>query len=221
MIIRIVLGLLMFQWAALTLANTERPLTEVELDRSPASLKQGAETVNNVCRGCHDLKFVTFASLEGIGLSSQEIDAMRGNAKASDKLMSYMPSEARHATYGVVPPDLSLMARAREGGAHYIYTLLTSFHTDAEGRLDNTFFPGIRMPDILGYANANAEERRSIESQVAHAAAFLEWAADPNAKQRHRLGWYVLGYLTVLSFLLYKVKKRVWSRLGAAHTPGL
>jgi len=221
MTVRIVLCLLMFQWATMASASEGRQLKEVALDRSPASLKQGAETVNNVCRGCHDLKFITFASLEGAGLSPQEIDEMRGDAKVSDKLMSYMPAAARHATYGVVPPDLSLMARAREGGARYIYTLLTSFHTDADGKLDNTFFPGIRMPDILGYSGASAEERRAIESQVAHAAAFLEWAADPNAEQRHRIGWYVLGYLAVLSFLLYKVKKRVWSRLGAAHTPGL
>ena len=177
--------------------------------------------MNNVCRGCHDLKFVSFASLEGIGLNAAEIDGMRGDAKPSDKLMSYMPTEARHATYGVVPPDLSLMARAREGGPRYIYTLLTSFHSDTEGNLENTLFPGIRMPDILGYASADAEGRKSIEAQLAHVVAFLEWAADPNAEQRHRIGWYVLAYLAVLTFLLYKVKKRVWSRLGESHTPGI
>lgn len=218
--IRLLLCLLVFHWGAV-LASEEHELKDLELDMSAASLKQGVETVNNICRGCHDLKFISFASLTGIGMSEKEIDDLRGDAKPSDKLMSYMPAEARHATYGVVPPDLSLMARAREGGARYIYTLLTSFHSDAEGKLDNSLFPGIRMPDILGYSGANAEERHAIESQVAHVAAFLEWAADPNAEQRRHMGWYVLVYLAVLSFLLYKVKKRVWSRLGETHTPGL
>ncbi|MBI1194528.1 MAG: cytochrome C [Gammaproteobacteria bacterium] len=217
--IRLLLCLMVLHWGA-ALAIEEHELKDLKLDMSPASLKQGVETVNNVCRGCHDLKFISFASLEGIGLTTQEIDDLRGDAKPADRLMSYVPAEARHATYGVVPPDLSLMARAREGGARYIYTLLTSFHTDAEGKLDNTLFPGVRMPDILGYAGANAEERRAIEDQVTHVAAFLEWASDPNAEKRHHIGWYVLGYLAVLSFLLYKVKKRVWSRLGAMHTSG-
>lgn len=217
--IRVLLCLIVLH-SGVALAGEEQELKELKLDMSAASLKQGVETVNNVCRGCHDLKFISFASLEGAGLTQQEIDDLRGDAKPADKLMSYMPADARNATYGVVPPDLSLMARAREGGARYIYTLLTSFHTDAEGKLDNTLFPGVRMPDILGYAGANAEERRALEEQVAHVAAFLEWAADPNAEQRHRIGWYVLVYLTLLSFLLYKVKKRVWSRLGAMHTSG-
>ncbi len=175
----------------------------------------GAMTVETVCRGCHDLKYLNYESYVELGMSPERVDALRGEAPLWTPLMSRMPTEARLATFGRLPPDLSLITRAREGGAAYVYTLLTSFEQQPDGRIDNRLFPGIKMPDILGYASTahDPEGRDELALKAQQVARFLEWAADPHADERHRLGFFVLLYLGVLSGLLYRIKKRVWARL--------
>jgi len=124
-----------------------------------------------------------------------------------------MPADQRKAMFGLIPPDLSLMARAREGGPHYIYSLLTSFHTTVAGGVDNSLFPGIKMPDILSYSTT--ETPQAIKKTAREVALFLDWAADPHADERHTLGYYVLIYLVVLTLLLYLLKQRIWRRLDS------
>ena len=106
-----------------------------------------------------------------------------------------------------------LLAKAREGGARYIYTLVTSYEKDAKGNVSNLLFPGLRMPDVLDYASADLAQRAILQQQVRDAAVFLEWASDPHADERRHIGVYVLAYLALLTFLLYLIKRRVWARL--------
>jgi len=108
---------------------------------------------------------------------------------------------------------LFLIAKAREGGPAYVYTLLTSFYTTPEGRVDNRLFPGIKMPDALG--SSSPGNQAAVDRTAREVALFLAWAADPRAEERHRLGRYVLAYLVLLTFLLYLNKRRVWQRLPA------
>ena len=115
--------------------------------------------------------------------------------------------------FGLVPPDQSLLAKARKGGANYIYALLTSYEKDAKGEVSNSLFPGLRMPDIMDYASADAAQRATLQQQIRDAAVFLEWASDPRAAERRQIGIYVIAYLIVLTFLLYLIKRRVWARL--------
>ncbi len=175
----------------------------------------GAEAANTICRGCHDFKYLTYQSLIDMGMPATEVDELRGDDPLSATLASAMSAEDRLSIFGRLPPDLSLMAKARAGGKDYIHTLLTSFVETADGELDNALFPGIKMPDVLGYSATTDDPaaRQQIEEQAQQIALFLEWAADPHADERKTLGVFVILYLIVLSILLKLIKKRVWARL--------
>jgi len=178
------------------------------------SRQRGANVALQVCSACHDLKYVKFRHLTAIGFDSDEIDMMRGDHTVDEPMLSMMSATDREEMYGLVPPDLSLMAGARRGKAQYIYDVLTAFYVAADGNVDNLVFPGIRMPDILGVSMAagDPELRKELEGQARDVAAFLAWAADPSVDDRHRLAPYLLGYLALITLLLYLLKSRVWAR---------
>jgi ubiquinol-cytochrome c reductase cytochrome c1 subunit len=179
-----------------------------------ASRQRGVSVALQVCSACHDIKYVKYRHLKALGFSDDELDALRGDHALSDPLLSLMPAADRKAMYGLVPPDLSLMAEARRGKAQYIYDVLTAFYVTADGTIDNLVFPGIRMPDILGISTAagDPELRKELEGQARDVAAFLAWAADPSVDERRRLAPYVLGYLALITLLLYLLKRRTWAR---------
>ena len=202
---------LLLGFAALNATASE--LAAVKLERSPETLKRGAEVVTGVCMGCHSLRYVKYRDLKAIGFSDTALDKLRGAQGLDDPLLSALSDDMAIELFGLVPPDQSLLAKARKGGAHYIYTLLTSYEKDAKGDVFNRLFPELRMPDVLNYASADKDQRALIEQQMRAAAVFLEWAADPHAAKRRQIGVYVLAYLVVLTFLLYLIKRRVWARL--------
>ncbi len=173
-------------------------------------------------------------------------------ARLSDKppRLYANPNEARSIHNGAYPPDLSLMARARsadnvpsswivhpflmlrdiatgyqEGGANYIYALMTGYH-DApagtqvlEGMHYNAAFPGHQIgmanPFAAGDGQVKYEDGTpaTVDNYARDVAAFLSWTADPRLNERKQLGWAVLLYLIVTSVLLYIGKKRIWARI--------
>lgn len=195
------------------MAWSESALKEVEIDHGSDAIRRGAATVTGVCLTCHSLKYLRYRDLLALGFSAAELEAMSMGNPPAAQLTALTPADVSAQTYGRAPPDLSLMAKAREGGPRYIYSLLTGFYQDEQGATNNHLYPGIRMPDILGWGSADAAQRAALEQQAKDAAAFLTWAADPRALERQRLGYYVLGYLLVFTLLLYLVKQRVWARL--------
>jgi ubiquinol-cytochrome c reductase cytochrome c1 subunit len=107
-----------------------------------------------------------------------------------------------------------LIAAARPHGGPYVYSLLTGFYTDGDGNTDNHVFPGIVMPDVLGYSSASDDmERHELKENARDVAGFLVWATDPNASLRKRIGVGVIIYLVILTTLLYLWKRRIWMRL--------
>lgn len=187
----------------------------VAIPHTPESMRRGAETAVNVCLGCHNLKFVKYGDLLQLGITGKQLDTLRNGKSLKEELHTDMDPGMLRESFSLVPPDLSLMAKAREGGPRYIYGLLTGFYQKKGGGVDNHIFPGIKMPDVLSYSDAkDAAQRAAVESQARDVAAFLAWAADPHAAERHRLGYYVLAYLAVLTALLYLTKRRIWARLG-------
>jgi cytochrome c1 len=131
-------------------------------------------------------------------------------------ISSQMPAEAALASFGKAPPDLSLMAQAREGGAPYIYSYLLGYYTTPEG-VGNHYYPVTKMPDVLGVAGVtDAAQLAALEQKAREVASFLAWAADPHAEQRKNLGYYVIGYLVLLTVMLKMVMNRVWSRLRSS-----
>lgn len=194
--------------------SQETSLREENIEHEQGNLQNGMRVTMNLCILCHDLKYVKFRDLMAIGLTSGEVDKIRGENRASDPILSKMNAEQMNALFGMTTPDLSLMAKARSGGAQYIYSLLLAYHERRDGTIINNLYPNIRMPDVFAYSIENNERMRAtIEQNARDVAAFLAWTADPKAEERRTLGVYVMLYLFVLTFMLYLVKKKTWSRL--------
>lgn len=183
------------------------------------SRQRGAEVVLGTCMTCHSLKYIKYRDLESIGFTKEKAAELRGDKGRFDPLIGQMPEDAALASFGVVPPDLSLMAAARHGRERYIPEFLTSFYVNDKGESDNHMLRGTKMPDILGWASADAAQREEIENKSRDVAAFLMWAADPKADERYALGRYVLGYLVLLIVLLFFLKKKVWRNVKHHHDP--
>lgn len=173
--------------------------------------QRGAETVVTVCLGCHSLKYVRYGDLSRLGFDKARLEALRAGHKPGDALVSKMTADGGRQAFGIAPPDLSLMARARAGGAQHVSSYLTGFYRNEKGANDNRILPGARMPDILGVSFATGELRAAIDSKAKEVALFLDWAAEPSAQERQSLGRYVLAYLIALTILLYLLKRRAQS----------
>jgi cytochrome c1 len=205
-----------------------------------AQLKRGFQVYHEVCSNCHSLKLVAYRNLAEIGFSEDEIKAVAAEkqvkdgpndqgemfdrpARPSDRFVPPFPNDqaARAANNGALPPDLSLMTKARKGGPDYVYAILTGFKdapegvTLNEGMYYNDAFPGhqIGMPppisdDLVTYADGTKASKEQIAKDI---VAYLNWAAEPELDVRHALGIKVLGFLVVLTALLYALKRRIWS----------
>jgi len=213
------LGLVMLLVCCFMMANAWAKSGEVALREDPikhelSNLQNGVRVFTNLCVLCHDLKYVKFRDLAEIGVSIESIDEIRGTNSMSGSMLSNMNAQQMNALFGMVTPDLSLMAKARGNGIQYIYSLLLAYEEHADGNIVNNLYPNIKMPDVFAYSIANDESIRSkLEQDARDVVAFLAWTADPRAKERRSLGVYVMLYLLVLTFMLYLVKRKTWARL--------
>jgi cytochrome c1 len=205
-----------------------------------AQLHRGFEVYNNVCAACHSLSLVAYRNLSAVGLSEDEIKTAAaakevpgepdddGNpttrpALPSDRFVPPFPNEnaARAANNGALPPDLSLMVKARVGGADYLHALLTGYGEPPagfklqEGLQYNAAFPGrqIAMPpplneDQVQYADGT---KATVEQMSLDVTAFLAWTAEPELEARKRLGIKVMLFLILLTAMLYAIKRKVWA----------
>ena len=147
-------------------------------------------------------------------------------ARPSDRFVPPFANEqaARASNNGAYPPDLSLIVKARKGGADYLHALLAGYEDEApegvdlaDGMYFNHYFPGqqIAMPpplfeDGIEYADGTAA---SIDQMATDVATFLAWTASPELETRKRMGIKVLLFLLVLTGMLYALKRQVWSKL--------
>ncbi len=201
--------------AALATHATEAKLEPVDLPNDLPALERGAETVATVCTGCHGLKYIKYSDLLHLGIAKEKVEAWRNGQPLESSLQAQMTeNDARAAFNGATPPDLSLIAAAREGGGNYLYAYLTGYHKNEKGELSNSVFKGTQMPDVLAGADATDEKQRAdVETKAKEVSAFLVWTSDPRAEERKRLGYYVLGYVAFMTLLLYLWKKRIWREI--------
>jgi ubiquinol-cytochrome c reductase cytochrome c1 subunit len=132
-------------------------------------------------------------------------------------------NQAKAANNGAFPPDLSLMVKARKGGADYVYAFLTGFDCTPEGvalnpgQYWNKAFPGhlISMaPPLTDGQVTYADGTKSTVQQMARdVAAFLAFTAEPEMESRKEKGIETLLYLTFMTILFYAVKRRVWKNI--------
>ncbi|HEY6096171.1 MAG TPA: cytochrome c1 [Gallionellaceae bacterium] len=210
---RFLLPMLLCMFSSFAVAN------EAELDHTPiptdkASVLRGAEQVITVCGACHGMKYIQYRNLVELGVPKETVDTWRGDKHLNSAVQPGMDAASAQAAYGVVPPDLSLMALAREGGVHYLYSYLMGYKNE-NGEVKNTVFTVTKMPDILGSATDDPKAREEAAAKAKDVAAFLNWAADPHGEDRKSLGMYVLIYLAIMTVLFYLWKKQIWRKVDA------
>lgn len=190
----------------------EVKLEQIELANDQPTLERGAGTVVTVCMGCHSLKYIRYRDLLHLGIAKDKIDAWRGSQPLNSALQSQLSADDASAAFGGArPPDLSLMAAAREGEGRYLYSYLIGYHINDKGVLSNKVFPETRMPDILDAASATDKQQRTeISNKAKDVSSFLIWAADPHAQERKHIGIYVLIYVALMTALLFMWKMRIW-----------
>ena len=147
--------------------------------------------------------------------------------RPSDKFVNPYPNvqAAAAANGGAYPPDMSVLVKARKGGANYIYSVLMGYEDKPagvildEGVYYNKYMPGqkIKMPKVLSDGLVDYSDGTvSTEDQMAKdVTTFLSWAAEPELEARHKLGVKVLIYLILLSILVYLSMKKLWSRIDS------
>jgi len=192
----------------------EARLEIVQVETSIAAIERGAESLIINCHSCHGLKYIKYRDLANFGMDKKKIEEWRGDQSLDAPIAGQMSEEAAVQSFGVVPPDLSLMTKAREGGASYVYSYLLGYYSSPDGVTGNHIYPATKMPDILGISGVTEPAAREELQKKAHdIVSFLSWAADPHEQERHRLGYYVIGYLVLMTLLLYFVKNQVWLKL--------
>ena len=211
---RLMLPLLFFTFTFVANASeVALDLEKIPTDR--ASVLRGAEQVINNCVSCHALKYIKYTDMLALGVEQATVDTWRANNPVNARIMAQMPAEAAAAAFGgIVPPDLSLMTIARDGGVHYLYSYLLAYSVNDKGETINRIYPGTRMPDILAISTTtDVKQRAEIGNKAKDMTAFLNWAADPHAEERKQLGIYVIAYLLILTVLLYFWKVQIWRKL--------
>lgn len=201
-----------------------------------ASAQRGFQVYHDVCAKCHSLNLLAYRNLGELGFSEDQVKAIAAGdqvsemddqgqlkprpARPSDRFVS--PDKAVTSALPAVPPDLSLVVRAREDGENYVYALLAMGYENPPANFDpsaiyNKYFPSnrISMPPPLvdgavTYADGTAA---TVDQQARDIVNFLEWAAEPNLEERHRTGLKVILFLIAMTLVLYAAKRRIWSEV--------
>ena len=146
-------------------------------------------------------------------------------ARLSDKFVNPYSNdeEAKSANGGAYPPDMSVLVKARKGGADYIYSILLGYEEAPEnikledGVYYNKYMYGnaIKMPNPLsdGLVEYNDGTEATEEQMAKDVVTFLAWSAEPHLEARHKIGFKAIIYLIILALLAYLSMKRVWSRV--------
>ena len=204
-----------------------------------ASAQRGFQVYNEVCSNCHSMIHLHYRDLAGIGLSAEQIKAIAASKQISGSTDDSgqpidrpgLPSDtfkspfandkaARAANGGALPPDQSLIEKAREGGANYLHALLNGYKDPPagmkvpDGQYYNEYFPGhlLAMPqplheDQVTYAD---KTKATVEQMSLDVTTFLAWAANPEMEARKRMGVKIALFLCLMTGLTYAVKRKVW-----------
>ena len=230
-----------------------------------AQLQRGFQVYKEVCSACHSLKLVAFRDLRQIGYSDAEVKAIANEwatevpsinpetgepatrkALPADHFPSPYANEtaARAANNNALPPDFSLITKAREGGAAYVYSLVTGYasqdgYKNEAGEELLKKFPDAKTPNGLYFnpyfANLNVAMPPPLVSdgQVTYSdgtpstkeqnakdvAAFLVWTAEPKLEARHATGITVLIFLLVATVLAYLSYQNIWAEAKRTVAP--
>lgn len=207
-----------------------------------AQLQRGFLVYKQVCSACHAMNKNYYRDLTGIGYSDAQIktiaseytvmdgpndegDMFERPARGSDHFKRPYENDkaAAFANGGALPPDLSLITKARVGGADYVYALLTGYEaapagvTLLTGQHYNKYKDGniIAMAAPLSEGQVTYEDGspQTLDQYSKDVSAFLTWAAEPEMEARKRMGAKVVIFLAIFAFIMYLTKRKVWEKL--------
>jgi len=223
-------------------------------------LQRGYKVYKDVCANCHAMNLMAFRNLSqpgGPGFSGPQVQSLAATYTIqdindqgepfdrqripSDRFPSPFPNDqaARVANGGALPPDLSLITKARAGwtgtfaqlfygmgGPEYVYSVLTGYEPPPaelaaaapEGKHYNPYFEGgpwigMTPPLADGQVTFDDGAPNTVDAMSRDVAAFLAWAGEPKMEERKGLGFSVIIYLAILTVLLYLVKRRIWAKV--------
>ena len=212
-----------------------------------ASLQRGFQVYKEVCASCHSMQYLSYRNLGEPGgpeFTQEEVKAIAASVeiedgpdsqgemfirpgKPSDKFKSPYPNveASTVANGGAYPPDMSVLVKARPGGADYMYSVLMGYEEPPAGmKLDdgvyyNKYMIGqkIKMASPLsdGIVEYSDGTEATMDQMAKDVTTFLAWAAEPELEERHRVGFKVIIYLILLTILVYLSMKKIWSRIDS------
>ena len=212
-----------------------------------ASLQRGFQVYKEVCSSCHSMQYLSYRNLGEPGgpeFTQEEVKAIAASVeiedgpdsqgemftrqgKPSDKFKSPYPNveASTAANGGAYPPDMSVLVKARPGGADYMYSVLMGYEEPPAGmKLDdgvyyNKYMIGqkIKMASPLseGIVEYSDGTEATMDQMAKDVTTFLAWAAEPELEERHRVGFKVIIYLILLTILVYLSMKKIWSRVDS------
>jgi cytochrome c1 len=211
-----------------------------------ASAQRGFQVYQEVCAACHSLSLLAYRNLTELGLTEAQVKGLAASvqvpdigddgaaierpARPSDRFRKPFANEAAAAAAngGKAPPDLSVIVKAREGGADYVYSLLTGYvpfekltpaqikeYSVTKDDNFNLYFPGhrIAMPPPLSDGKVNYVDgtKNTLDQEARDVVEFLAWASEPHLEARNRTGIRVILFLLALAGLMYALKRQVWA----------
>jgi ubiquinol-cytochrome c reductase cytochrome c1 subunit len=212
--------------------------------RDTKSIRRGYQVYKEICSSCHSMKFLHYRDLVGVAYSDAEAKYLAEQVDVQDgpnddgemferpgKLSDTFPSpyeneeQARMINNGALPPDLSLIAKARHGGEDYLFALLTGYReapagvtvNEDAGQYYNPYFPGgkIGMPLQLRDGGVEYDDGTpATASQMARdVCTFLAWAAEPHQDGRKRVGQQFMLALCICAMIAGYHKRFRWAPL--------
>ncbi|MEI6439263.1 MAG: cytochrome c1 [Alphaproteobacteria bacterium] len=235
-----------------------------------AQLQRGYKVYREVCSACHSMNLMSFRNLGQKGgpffdpevknpndnpfvksiakdyqindIDSETGDVVKRPGTSADRFPNPYPNEpaARASNGGALPPDMSDLVKAREGGPAYIYSILTGYEEAPKGmavptgKYYNPYMPGdvsgfwsldpnkvpiggfIAMPPPLAPDKVTFDDgtKSTVDQQAKDVVAFLTWVSDPKTEERKSFGLAVMIYLLIFSGLLYASYRRIWANVS-------
>lgn len=215
------------------------PLLKADVDVFDLkSVQRGAAYYVDYCIGCHSLKHLRYSRLaKDMKLTEADMrkEIMPDTVKFHESLLTAMNPEDSVKWFGVVPPDLSLVARAR--GPNWLYSYLKSFYVDSSPTrptgVNNLYFKDVAMPNVLWRlqglqkplinthdgkeaiegvesVEGGAMKAEEFDQVVLDLVNFMVYASEPSQYSRLSMGKYVIFFLLILTVILFKLKKEYW-----------
>ncbi|MBL4638936.1 MAG: cytochrome c1 [Kordiimonadaceae bacterium] len=204
-----------------------------------ASAQRGWQVYKEVCSSCHGLKYFRFRNLADLDYGEEMIKAFAAEYEVAgepddagdETVRAALPQDvfpapfandnaARASNGGALPPDLSLIIKARHDGANYVYSLLNGYEDApagkeaSAGKAYNAYFKGGQISMLAPLSEGIVEYEDGTpatpEQMAKDVVTFLMYVAEPSLEKQHKLGLDVLIFLVILTLIFFLSMKKIW-----------